>query len=485
MKYFALLALLAILSVGRTEAQTNRKIKALQNKKSELKKDMARKEKDLKQTRRTVDTKLKTILQLDDSLEVRQKHIDDMVQEMNEIDRQVETLQAEVLHCEKELGETKERYARSLRYTRLNQAVKSPLLYAFSAQKVTQIVRRSRYAREYAAWQREQGEVIKRKQTALLDKQNELLKAKSEKNRVMHEVMRQRKVLQEEQRQQKEIVVGLKQKEKTLLEQVAKQRKELTALDKKIDEMIAWEIEQARKREAARKREEARKKAEAEARRKKAEAENARRIAEAKKAEQKALEEKKKARTAAERSQAEKNAEAARARVKAAEQKAAQDSKAAEGKQSSKDDARWTTSVDRKLDGSFEKNKGRLPVPVTGAYRVGNRFGAYNVPGLKDVMLDNKGVNYIGQSGACARAIFEGTVTAIFQFGGATNVLVRHGSYISVYCNLSSVRVSQGQKVGTRDLIGTVAGDGAGNCILHFQLRHEKAKLNPEAWIGR
>lgn len=473
MRYIVLLALFVLLPAVQGGAQTNRKIKALQNKKSELKKDVARKEKDLTQTRRTVDTKLKTILQLDDSLAFRQKRIDDMVQEMNEIDKQVEKLQAEVIRCEKELGETKERYARSLRYARLNQAVKSPLLYAFSADKVTQIVRRSRYAREYAVWQREQGESIKKKQAALLDKQNELLTAKSEKNRVMHEVMRQRKVLQEEQRQQKEIVAGLKQKEKTLLDQVAKQRKELTALDKKIDQLIAQEIE------AARKREEARRKAEAEARRKKEAAEKAKRLAEARKAEQRAKAEKQRARTAAERAKAEKNAAAARERVKAAERDA---QRASSSKAS---DSQWTTSVDRKLDGSFEKNKGRLPVPVTGPYKVGNRFGAYNVSGLKDVMLDNKGVNYIGQSGANARAIFDGTVTAIFQFGGASNVLIRHGSYISVYCNLSSVRVSRGQKVSTREVIGAIANDGSGNCVLHFQLRREKAKLNPEAWIGR
>ena len=116
---------------------------------------------------------------------------------------------------------------------------------------------------------------------------------------------------------------------------------------------------------------------------------------------------------------------------------------------------------------------------------VGGRFGVYNVPGLKNVQLDNKGTNYIGRPGARARAVFDGEVTAVFQFGDTKNVLVRHGSYISVYCNLSSVIVARGQKVRARDLIGAVADDGSGNCILHFQLRKETTKLNPEAWIGR
>ena len=145
----------------------------------------------------------------------------------------------------------------------------------------------------------------------------------------------------------------------------------------------------------------------------------------------------------------------------------------------------WLTAEDRQLSGSFEKNKGRLPVPITGAYMVGNRFGLYTVPGLKNVQLDNKGTNYIGRSGARARSVFDGEVTAVFQFSGTRNVLVRHGSYISVYCNLSSVIVKKGQKVKARDVLGTVAQDEKGNCVLHFQLRKETAKLNPEAWIGK
>ena len=73
----------------------------------------------------------------------------------------------------------------------------------------------------------------------------------------------------------------------------------------------------------------------------------------------------------------------------------------------------------------------------------------------------------------------------IFSFGGLMNVLVRHGSYISVYCNLSSVSVSKGQRVSTRQAIGSIARDEAGSYTLHFQLRKETTILNPESWIAK
>ena len=100
-------------------------------------------------------------------------------------------------------------------------------------------------------------------------------------------------------------------------------------------------------------------------------------------------------------------------------------------------------------------------------------------------MLLSKGVSYRGQSGAKARTVFNGEVSAVFSLAGKKNVLVRHGSYISVYCNLSSVCVRKGQQVKTRDVLGTVAGDGSGGFVLQFQLRKETTLLNPEKWLGR
>ena len=140
---------------------------------------------------------------------------------------------------------------------------------------------------------------------------------------------------------------------------------------------------------------------------------------------------------------------------------------------------------DRKLSGSFEKNKGKLPIPITGPYIIVSRYGQYGVDGLKNVVLDNKGIDIKGQKGAKARAIFDGEVSAVFQYNGLSNVLVRHGQYISVYCNLSSVSVTKGKKVGTRDVIGYIGTDSSGNTILHFQLRKETSKLNPESWLDR
>ena len=141
---------------------------------------------------------------------------------------------------------------------------------------------------------------------------------------------------------------------------------------------------------------------------------------------------------------------------------------------------------DIKLSGDFESNKGKLPIPITGPYLVVGEYGVQNVAGMKDVKQNNLGIDIQGNDGAQARSVFDGTVSSIFQQGkGQIGVLIRHGSYISVYCNLSETRLKKGDKVKTSDIVGNVQTSEDGTPILHFQLHKESTRLNPSDWLRR
>lgn len=441
----AKMALLGMaLCPGILSAQNSSRVKALKVRKNEVQQKINRSQTELNRTRKDVDSKIKSINFIDVQLESRLRYINEMEQKMLAVDKRIHDLEQQVRTQEENLEKVKKRYKQSLVYARTNQAVQSPLIFIFSAKSVTQMYRRARYAREYAQYQRALGEQIGQKQKRLLADRGKLLAAKGEMAALVRETLQQRKLLFEQQQQQKEAVAGLQKHEKVLVDQINRQQRELAELDRKIDAVIAEEIEKARRR--------------AEAERKRKAAEEAARKARAQAAQ------KKKSKTRAQKTDTRKTA------TKKNEDIAG---------------GAWRTPVDNVLSSNFQKNKGRLPVPITGSYMISGHFGTYNVPGLKNVRLDNKGTNFVGQKGARARAIFDGEVTAVFQYSGTYNVLIRHGSYISVYCNLSSVIVRNGQTVRTRDLIGAVAEDGSGKCVLHFQLRKERTKLNPEQWIGR
>ena len=439
--------LLVLLCIPMAHAQNSKKVQALKAQKTELQKTLNKAKADLDDTKQKVRTGQQSLSFLDMQMDTRLSYIRQLESEMNSLEGEIDKLQNKIKAGEKDLRAKREKLKQAMRYARTRRTQNSPLIFILSSKNVTQMYRRARYAKEYALYQTRLTEQIMSKQVDLLKDENHLLASKSEMNGLLHEVMSQRKQLNKQQIQQQKRVEGLKQQESGLASKVAQQQKQLAALNKKIDDLIAYEIEQARKRaeEAARK-----------------------------KAAEEAAKKKKGTTTASSKSSTTTSSKGSTTTKKSGT------STSTSNKQSG-----WLTAADRQLNGSFEQNKGRLPVPITGQYMIGNRFGVYNVPGLKNVQLDNKGTNYVGHPGARARAVFDGEVTAVFQFDGTKNVLVRHGSYISVYCNLSSVIVAKGQKVKARDVLGSVATDADGNCVLHFQLRKETAKLNPEAWIGR
>ena len=137
------------------------------------------------------------------------------------------------------------------------------------------------------------------------------------------------------------------------------------------------------------------------------------------------------------------------------------------------------------MTGSFEKNRKKMPVPITGPYLLVDRFGVKNaVEGKGNVPINTGGVTFQGDKGAKARCIFEGKVTAVFGSGNYVFVLVRHGKYISVYCNLKNIRVKGGSSIKAGDIIGDIASDAKdGNPRMLFQIRLEKKTLDPEQWL--
>ena len=423
---------LVMMTLLPMEAQDSKRVKELKNQKAQLQKDLKRSEQDLDRTKQDVKKGQLNIQFLDQEIEVRVQYIHQTERELDSLQRRMDSVQTEIKIVDSILTAKKERYVHALRMAQGYRKVNSTLLFALSANDVTQMYRRLRYTRQYASYQRMLGEQMQAKQIELLELQNQLLGLKSETNRKMRILVEERAKLRRQQVEQQNQVNSLQKKAKNLQKQVTEKQAQIAALQKKIDEVIAYEIEQARKR------------AEEERRRREAEA----------------------------------------AKKKGSSSQKTEKKSSGSSKKSSGSTAKWLTPEEQILNGNFTQNKGRLPVPITGEYMIGARYGA-NTSGHSHVVLNNKGTNYVGRQGARARTIFDGEVSAVFAFGGMKNVLVRHGSYISVYCNLSSVIVQKGQKVKARDLLGTVANDGEGNYVLHFQLRQETKLLNPEHWIGR
>jgi len=148
----------------------------------------------------------------------------------------------------------------------------------------------------------------------------------------------------------------------------------------------------------------------------------------------------------------------------------------------------FSLTPEQKLVGdNFSQNKKRLPWPVERGV-ITEHFGINQHPVLTNVQTRNNGISITTEAGAKVRAIFNGEVSRVFGItGGNTAVIIRHGKYLTVYSNLREATVKMGDKVSTKQTIGTVFTDAEdGNkSILKFQIWLENQKLNPEEWIGR
>ena len=441
-------------------------VQALQNQRQKLQQQIKEQEKKLRTNQQDVKKRLQNLMMINTEIDGKRRTIDTIRRNISELDVEIDSLCRQLETLQDELNECKRRYVKSMRYLHRNKSNQSQLMFIFSADNLTQMVRRMRFMREYAAYQHVQGDEVKAQQEAVNNKFQEISVAKRQKTQLLVKGERERRDLEGKQTEQKNVVKSLQKEQRSIQNIIAQQKRKDAALNAQIDRLIAEEVARQKARAAA----EAKRRAEAEAARKRAAAEARKRAEEARKKAE---------------------AEAAAAKTKEAREearrRAMEHAKAEENARREEETARkaeeslLTPAEDLRISGSFESNRGRLPIPITGAYRIVSHFGQYNVEGLHNVTLDNKGINIKGEAGAQARSIFDGEVSAVFSFGGTVVVMVRHGSYISVYCNLSSVNVRRGQKVTTRQALGRVGQDN----ILQFQLRKETQKLNPESWLGR
>ena len=472
-------------------------VNSLKNEQAQVRKQIKEQERRLRANEQDVKKRLQNLMALTNEIADKRRTIDTIRHDISRLDGNIQTLEMQLKMLEKELQERKNRFQKSMRYMHRNRSIQSQMMFIFSAKNFSQMYRRLRFVREYAAYQQAQGEAVLSMQQQVNDAFEELKNSKKEKNVLLSRGEQEKKSLENKQVEQEQVVSSLKKQQKTIQTIIDQQKKRDVELNAQIDRLIAEEIARAKARAeaeakrkaaeaAAKKRAEelARKKAAAEA----AARENARRIAEAKAREEKAKAEARAAakKSAEEKARAERAArEAEKARL-AAERKAVAEAKVrerevAEAKKATKTEYA-VSSVDRQLTGNFESNRGRFPMPVVGSYRIVHRFGTNTVTDVKGhVTLDKKGIDIKGQPGAAVRCIFDGEVSAVFSYSGTTVVIVRHGSYLSVYCDLASVNVSRGQRVSTNQTLGRLGSDG----MMQFQLRKGNSKLNPESWLSR
>ena len=372
--------------------------------------------------------------------------------------RRVKILSDSITAAEKQLEAMRGAYARSLQAMRRRRTNVSTIAFVLGARSFSEAYRRARYLRELSSAHAAKAKRVSAAADRLVQSREALADVLSQQKRELTQLSVARNVLRDKQLRADTLVASLRREGAGLKRALAEKKQQARALDRELDRIIA---EEQRRAEEERRRAEA-----AAAAKAKAEAE-ARAKAKAK-------------------AEAEKAAKGSTAQTAPAQEAKTPAPKPAPEPAKKPDVAYNTAAADRALSGSFASNKGRLLFPVAGQYRIVSGFGRTKHPRVPGLEIQNSGIDIEAGGEAHARAVFDGEVTSVFRIDGYQNIVIlRHGEYLTVYAGLDQIAVRKGDKVKASQRLGHIYSDpdDGGRSVLHFELRHERTKLNPADWV--
>lgn len=351
----------------------------------------------------------------------------------------------DISRLQKKLKALKLQYKKMLFFAYKKRNNTGKLMFLLSAKSYNEALKRNAYLKKVADMQRRQSLIIKQHQDLINKEIRAIDLEKEDKIDIMNEKKEEKNKIEGDKKLKEGVYSKLKREEEGLMTQLKEDEKKRKKIEGQIQAAIQAEI----KRE--------------EEKRKQIEREKEKAAAKAK-------------------------ADAAKAKPDASGKKPEEPApvNTVEPKPTYKPE---TISTEGSITGkSFEANKGKMPSPVIGG-SITSKYGRNAHPTFKDVYENNNGIDITCTAGSKVRAVFEGEVSSVFSIAGAgTVVIIKHGSYRSVYSNLASASVSVGSKITAKQNIGSLL-IGEGVSVLHFEIHAVSGMittpLNPSLWISR
>ena len=438
----------------------------LQSRKSKLEREIIEMNRELEETKLNKSANLNQLVLINKKINKREELIREIEQEVGGIDSQVQNMADTIYRITINLKNLKDEYARIIYSTYRNRSAYNRLMFIFSSHNFNQAYKRLKYLQQYTEYRKMQVQSITKTQMMLATKKLELEKRKSSKLTLKHSQEQERNILADEKNQKDEKIKNLTSQEKKLLVKLRNNEVALNKLQAAIEALVASEIKKAN--------EEKIKKAAATAAAEKRAAAEADRKARAK------AEADKKS-----RSKADPNVRAPEPAKEEAIAKVEESRLTAAKAAPVKSNSMSVTAEDVALSGSFAGNRGRLPSPVDRGAIISS-FGEHPHAEFQNIKIKNNGIDIVSSSGSIAKVVFDGEVSSVMFITNLNYiVIVRHGDYLTVYSNLKDVTVKKGDRVKTRQSLGTIAtSEGESKSRLHFELWQGTIVQNPAGWLN-
>ena len=447
--------LLALTPEAAAQGRKSKTLQRLEQERKQLLRSIEASDKKLQQLRRDTRNEEQTLRTVKEQVEQRRQVVAVLGNEVSGLQARIDTLSGHIGRLHRRESALLLRYRAALVQLQRIDTHIDPVLFVLSSQNPAEARERQRFLSRYSKAVREASVALRTTRAEIEATKAEVGRTHSEKEQLLSLREAEKKKLEAEEQQRTAQVKDLQGKQQVLAQDLSKQKKRAEDLDRKIQAQVEAEILAAQRRaaELQRRREEARRRRQTQPT----------------------------PPPSTGRSGRGKGTTPPPPPPPPADDEPEERRAATPGGYA-------MDANERALASSFAQNKGRLPAPIRGSYSILRTFGVHQHSEHNRVQVNSSGVDFGVNGDSRAYAVFSGVVSRVFVIPGyGTAVILRHGNYLTVYANLSSVAVSTGSRVSTGQSIGSVGAspDGSSGRLLHFQLWHERTKLNPLAWIKR
>lgn len=448
-------SLLALTPEAAAQGRKSKTLQRLEQERKQLLRSIEASDKKLQQLRRDTRNEEQTLRTVKEQVEQRRQVVAVLGNEVSGLQARIDTLSGHIGRLHRREGALLLRYRAALVQLQRIDTHIDPVLFVLSSQNPAEARERQRFLSRYSKAVREASVALRTTRAEIEATKAEVGRTHSEKEQLLSLREAEKKKLEAEEQQRAAQVKDLQGKQQVLAQDLSKQKQKAEDLDRKIQAQVEAEIIAAQRRaaELQRRREEARRRRQTQPT----------------------------PPPSTGRSGSGKGTTPPPPPPPPADDEPEERRAATPGGYA-------MDANERALASSFAQNKGRLPAPIRGSYSILRTFGVHQHSEHNRVQVNSSGVDFGVNGDSRAYAVFSGVVSRVFVIPGyGTAVILRHGNYLTVYANLSSVAVSTGSRVSTGQGIGSVGAspDGSSGRLLHFQLWHERTKLNPLAWIKR
>ena len=422
MSFFILVFLASGLNPAYCQKTKGKSKKQLQSEITSLQKEISTANQLLKKTTKDKEMTLNEVNILDKKIKQREKLITAYNDQIAVLDEEINAGQSNIKALNSDLSKLQKEYAKMIVFANKNRSHYDRLSFIFASKDFNQAFSRLRYIREFTEARKKKMEQIASTERQISSEVEACQQAREEQTALLKDEKAQQDALKKEKEQLNGQVAKLKKKEGSIQQDIKNKQQQAKKLQKAIDDIIAEEIRKANE-EAERKR-----------------------------------------------------------REEAAKNKS-------QGKTTAptpKEKGMALTPAEKTLSANFVNNKGKLPWPVERGV-ISSSYGKHTSVVSDKVTVTNNGIDIATTENAQARAVFDGEVSSVTKLTGAnTVVILRHGEYFTVYSNLENVTVKRGDKVKTKQNLGTVhTNKTEGKTELHFELLKEQNRQNPANWLSK